>query len=257
VDLIASPPITAEPDIVELSDTDVKEQEGPRRKRQRTSRQETTTSSDSATSTTTTSSSSTTSTDDVIDLTEVDDLQATSVEDNDDSIRIILPKRTLTPFQFSESDGEEEQLTKLQSLRDHLRRIFAVESVDAVDDEVEIIGVKHTIPPVHRPASPVQSSSSSSSSSSASTPSPPHPSSSSTSLNISEKKSADTESADNKKHLKALECAVCLGEMRQVTATTCGHVFCLLCIRKTIQVMKCCPLCKKKLTLRSIHPLYL
>jgi len=56
--------------------------------------------------------------------------------------------------------------------------------------------------------------------------------------------------------LAQLECSICLGKVQQITATVCGHIYCLVCIRKAIQTTKCCPLCKKKLSLRCIHPLY-
>jgi len=53
-----------------------------------------------------------------------------------------------------------------------------------------------------------------------------------------------------------IECPICLGTVKRVTATICGHIYCFDCITKSIQSSKSCPLCKKKLTLKNIHPLY-
>jgi hypothetical protein len=63
--------------------------------------------------------------------------------------------------------------------------------------------------------------------------------------------------ATNTDGILQLECSICLGQIKNITATICGHIFCLECIRTAIQTSKFCPLCKKKLTLRSIHPLYI
>jgi len=63
-------------------------------------------------------------------------------------------------------------------------------------------------------------------------------------------------------------CPVCLdsfGEVkaagRQVKATTCGHVFCEECIKGVLLdadvTSRKCPTCRKKLTARSVHPLFI
>ncbi|KNC54784.1 uncharacterized protein AMSG_01636 [Thecamonas trahens ATCC 50062] len=55
----------------------------------------------------------------------------------------------------------------------------------------------------------------------------------------------------------ALQCAVCLDAITTPTSTTCGHVFCKLCIRKAISRTRRCPMCRKSLTLRQTHPIFL
>ena len=62
-------------------------------------------------------------------------------------------------------------------------------------------------------------------------------------------------------------CPVCLDSFsevkaagRQVMATTCGHVFCEECIQGVlgdIVTARKCPTCRKKLTARSVHPLFI
>jgi len=62
-------------------------------------------------------------------------------------------------------------------------------------------------------------------------------------------------------------CPVCLDSLsevkaagRQVMATTCGHVFCEECIKGVLDAQataRRCPTCRKKLTTRSVHPLFI
>jgi len=62
-------------------------------------------------------------------------------------------------------------------------------------------------------------------------------------------------------------CPVCLDSFsevkaagRQVMATTCGHVFCEECIQGVLGdnvTARKCPTCRKKLTARSVHPLFI
>ena len=44
---------------------------------------------------------------------------------------------------------------------------------------------------------------------------------------------------------------------RQLTSTTCGHVFCDKCIRSAVQMQNKCPTCRKKLSLKQLHPIFL
>jgi len=65
----------------------------------------------------------------------------------------------------------------------------------------------------------------------------------------------------------AAQCPVCLDSLsevkaagRQVMATTCGHVFCEGCIKGVLNgnfMDRKCPTCRKKLTTRSVHPLFI
>jgi len=201
---------------------------------------------------TSSSSNSSNENNSVIDLTEGDDL-------NEENIRFaILPKLLkLAPFRFLESSSDENEVGTLASLSEHLQKIFGTYTTSSSPesppspinpDELEIVGVK-------------ESSSSSSTSTSTSCISNEHnhrpktnKSPSSSSSTLTKEKSPIK---DKGKEQFAPECAICLGEMKNITATTCGHIFCKECIKEAIQVTKCCPLCKKKLTLRSIHPIYI
>jgi len=54
-----------------------------------------------------------------------------------------------------------------------------------------------------------------------------------------------------------LSCAICMDKMKEETTTICGHVFCKKCIVRAIEVYKQCPSCRKKLTMKSIHRIYI
>lgn len=54
-----------------------------------------------------------------------------------------------------------------------------------------------------------------------------------------------------------INCAICLDACRKPTSTLCGHVFCEKCIKAAIASSHKCPLCKRKLSSKGIHPLFL
>ncbi|KAG7460447.1 E3 ubiquitin-protein ligase RNF4, partial [Solea senegalensis] len=61
-----------------------------------------------------------------------------------------------------------------------------------------------------------------------------------------------------------ISCPVCLdsyseivGSGRLVVSTKCGHVFCSQCLRDTLTSSHTCPTCRKRLTHRQYHPLYI
>ncbi|XP_008302051.1 E3 ubiquitin-protein ligase RNF4 [Stegastes partitus] len=61
-----------------------------------------------------------------------------------------------------------------------------------------------------------------------------------------------------------ISCPVCLDVYseivesgRLVVATRCGHVFCSQCLRDALTSSHTCPTCRKKLTCRQYHPLYI
>ncbi|XP_078358876.1 uncharacterized protein LOC144643486 isoform X2 [Oculina patagonica] len=63
---------------------------------------------------------------------------------------------------------------------------------------------------------------------------------------------------------KKISCPICWDDeqtikrrKRKLTSTTCGHVFCDQCIRSAVQMQSKCPTCRKKLTLRQLHPIFL
>ncbi|KAK4874526.1 hypothetical protein RN001_013886 [Aquatica leii] len=55
------------------------------------------------------------------------------------------------------------------------------------------------------------------------------------------------------------ECPICLDQLqlKEISSTVCGHVFCTTCIKAAIKSSKTCPNCRTKLTLKKIHPLFL
>uniref|UniRef100_A0A3P8V5G3 Ring finger protein 4 n=1 Tax=Cynoglossus semilaevis TaxID=244447 RepID=A0A3P8V5G3_CYNSE len=60
-----------------------------------------------------------------------------------------------------------------------------------------------------------------------------------------------------------ISCPVCLDTYteivdsgRLVVSTKCGHVFCSQCLRDALSSSHTCPTCRKKLTNRQYHPLY-
>mmetsp|Transcript_28391 Transcript_28391/g.50717 ORF Transcript_28391/g.50717 Transcript_28391/m.50717 type:complete len:186 (-) Transcript_28391:386-943(-) len=55
----------------------------------------------------------------------------------------------------------------------------------------------------------------------------------------------------------ALKCPVCLDRITNMTSTTCGHVFCQDCIKVAVKAQKKCPTCRKNVTLRGLHRIYL
>lgn len=60
-----------------------------------------------------------------------------------------------------------------------------------------------------------------------------------------------------------ISCPVCLDSYseivesgRLVVSTKCGHVFCSQCLRDALASSLTCPTCRKRLTHRQYHPLY-
>ncbi|XP_037911285.1 E3 ubiquitin-protein ligase RNF4-like isoform X2 [Hermetia illucens] len=54
-----------------------------------------------------------------------------------------------------------------------------------------------------------------------------------------------------------IECAICLSFCQNPASSLCGHVFCEGCIKSAISKYHRCPICKRELTLMSIHPLFI
>ncbi|KFM61165.1 E3 ubiquitin ligase RNF4, partial [Stegodyphus mimosarum] len=66
------------------------------------------------------------------------------------------------------------------------------------------------------------------------------------------------------KNLRKIECGVCYDGVDQITSSgrelvssICGHVFCNECLEKSIRETRKCPNCRKKLTKKQYHPLFL
>eukprot|EP00160_Parvularia_atlantis_P016418 Unigene5205_Nuclearia_a/m.15965 Unigene5205_Nuclearia_a/g.15965 ORF Unigene5205_Nuclearia_a/g.15965 Unigene5205_Nuclearia_a/m.15965 type:complete len:185 (-) Unigene5205_Nuclearia_a:87-641(-) len=67
---------------------------------------------------------------------------------------------------------------------------------------------------------------------------------------------ANAEKGLTSKAPAALQCAVCLDSIEKMAATTCGHVFCDECIQSAVRAQHKCPVCRHKLSLKQIHPLF-
>ncbi|XP_044973186.1 probable histone acetyltransferase HAC-like 1 [Hordeum vulgare subsp. vulgare] len=52
-------------------------------------------------------------------------------------------------------------------------------------------------------------------------------------------------------------CPVCISEMVDASSTICGHIFCKKCIEASIRFQKKCPTCRRRLTMRNFHRIYL
>lgn len=61
-----------------------------------------------------------------------------------------------------------------------------------------------------------------------------------------------------------ITCPICMDDDKaikrrkcQLMSTTCGHVFCDKCIRSAVQLQRRCPTCRKKLSLKQLHAIFL
>ncbi|KAM3334828.1 hypothetical protein ACQJBY_029323 [Aegilops geniculata] len=52
-------------------------------------------------------------------------------------------------------------------------------------------------------------------------------------------------------------CPVCINELVDASSTICGHIFCKKCIEVSIRFQKKCPTCRRRLTMRNFHRIYL
>ncbi|CAA6667898.1 unnamed protein product [Spirodela intermedia] len=55
----------------------------------------------------------------------------------------------------------------------------------------------------------------------------------------------------------AFTCSICWGQLVEETSTICGHIFCQGCIKAAIHTQKKCPTCRRPLTMKNIHRVYL
>lgn len=63
---------------------------------------------------------------------------------------------------------------------------------------------------------------------------------------------------------KKITCPICYDDVerieacgKQLVSTVCGHLFCDYCIRESIRTQRCCPNCRKKLTMKQFHPIFI
>ena len=56
-----------------------------------------------------------------------------------------------------------------------------------------------------------------------------------------------------------INCAICLESVKTgiPVSTTCGHLFCKICIERALRINQFCPICKKVLAKKNpFHPVY-
>lgn len=58
-------------------------------------------------------------------------------------------------------------------------------------------------------------------------------------------------------HVVVVVAAKMVESGRLVVSTKCGHVFCSQCLRDALRRSLTCPTCRKRLTPRQYHPLYI
>lgn len=56
-----------------------------------------------------------------------------------------------------------------------------------------------------------------------------------------------------------ITCPICLENVRNHSpvSTNCGHIFCKECLRQALAAVKKCPMCKKNITLKQFHDIYI
>ncbi|CAG9856388.1 unnamed protein product [Phyllotreta striolata] len=70
--------------------------------------------------------------------------------------------------------------------------------------------------------------------------------------------SQSTAEPPQKQKTVRISCPICLRDDDiSFGATVCGHIFCMDCLPSTIKAKKCCPICRKKLTMKQYHPLFI
>ncbi|KFW70453.1 E3 ubiquitin-protein ligase RNF4, partial [Pygoscelis adeliae] len=74
----------------------------------------------------------------------------------------------------------------------------------------------------------------------------------------------EDETRDNDVPSGTVSCPICMDGYseivqsgRLIVSTKCGHVFCSQCLRDSLRNANSCPTCRKKLTHRQYHPIYI
>lgn len=84
-------------------------------------------------------------------------------------------------------------------------------------------------------------------------------SSSKDTISETNKNEEDSESSTSGK----LQCPICMDDFAQIVktrrlySTSCGHVFCEVCVKAAVETQKRCPTCRKKQTMKKLHPIFL
>ncbi|KAJ1656180.1 E3 ubiquitin-protein ligase rnf4 [Dispira simplex] len=55
--------------------------------------------------------------------------------------------------------------------------------------------------------------------------------------------------------IPAIQCAICLEPPDPAASATCGHVFCETCVLEAVRTLHTCPVCRTRITRKSIHVL--
>ncbi|XP_077865534.1 E3 ubiquitin-protein ligase RNF4-like [Saccoglossus kowalevskii] len=76
--------------------------------------------------------------------------------------------------------------------------------------------------------------------------------------------SSDNTTVDTSPVRRCITCPVCMDDEKQIksnrrhlVSTVCGHIFCNKCIVGAIQSQHRCPACRKKISMRQFHPIFL
>ncbi|KAL8592146.1 hypothetical protein ACOMHN_033517 [Nucella lapillus] len=73
----------------------------------------------------------------------------------------------------------------------------------------------------------------------------------------------DTSATDTATSPVKVTCPVCLETDSQIRrtkhlcSTTCGHIFCSACIMQAIEAQNACPTCRRRITKRQVHKIFL
>lgn len=64
--------------------------------------------------------------------------------------------------------------------------------------------------------------------------------------------------ARTEKEINHGNCSVCLEQLESgiTSVTVCGHMFCKMCIKLSVETRKECPTCRRALTKEKIFPVY-
>lgn len=70
--------------------------------------------------------------------------------------------------------------------------------------------------------------------------------------------------SSSKSNKRIIRCGICFdahdeicASGRDLVSTICGHLFCSECIKMSLKTLKQCPQCRKKLTAKQYHPIYI
>uniref|UniRef100_A0A8D0EL57 Ring finger protein 4 n=1 Tax=Strix occidentalis caurina TaxID=311401 RepID=A0A8D0EL57_STROC len=74
---------------------------------------------------------------------------------------------------------------------------------------------------------------------------------------VTDKVSQELGSLEDETASSKYVCLMIVQSGRLIVSTKCGHVFCSQCLRDSLRNANSCPTCRKKLTHRQYHPIYI